>query len=83
LKMDPIEGSETSANINQTLGIHPKIETVNMRIHFRVLKLSVLLFYFPSIQMFIKMTITTIKTVVRIQAHCAAGFASGCCIRSC
>jgi hypothetical protein len=26
--MDPIEGSETSANINQTLGIHPKIETV-------------------------------------------------------
>jgi hypothetical protein len=27
--MDPIEGSETSANINQTLGIHPKIETVN------------------------------------------------------
>jgi hypothetical protein len=29
LKMDPIEGSEMSANINQTLGIHPKIETVN------------------------------------------------------
>jgi hypothetical protein len=29
LKMDPTEGSETSANINQTLGIHPKIETVN------------------------------------------------------
>jgi hypothetical protein len=29
LKMDPIEGSETSANINQKLGIHPKIETVN------------------------------------------------------
>jgi hypothetical protein len=28
--MDPIEGSETSANINQTLGIHPKIETVNV-----------------------------------------------------
>jgi hypothetical protein len=27
--MDPIEGSETSSNINQTLGIHPKIETVN------------------------------------------------------
>jgi hypothetical protein len=26
--MDLIEGSETSANINQTLGIHPKIETV-------------------------------------------------------
>jgi hypothetical protein len=31
LKMDPIEGSETSANINQTLGIHPKIETVNSK----------------------------------------------------
>jgi hypothetical protein len=30
LKMDPIEGSETSANINQTLGIHPKIETVKI-----------------------------------------------------
>jgi hypothetical protein len=29
LKMDLIEGSETSANINQTLGIHPKVETVN------------------------------------------------------
>jgi hypothetical protein len=29
MKMDTIEGSETSANINQTLGIHPKIETVN------------------------------------------------------
>jgi hypothetical protein len=27
--MDLIQGSETSANINQTLGIHPKIETVN------------------------------------------------------
>jgi hypothetical protein len=26
--MDLKEGSETSANINQTLGIHPKIETV-------------------------------------------------------
>jgi hypothetical protein len=33
LKMDLIEGSETSANINQMLGIHPKIETVNMN-HF-------------------------------------------------
>jgi hypothetical protein len=30
LKMDLIEGSETSANINQTLGIHPKTETVNL-----------------------------------------------------
>jgi hypothetical protein len=28
LKMDPTESSETSANINQTLGIHPKVETV-------------------------------------------------------
>jgi hypothetical protein len=27
--MDPTEGSETSSNINQTLGIHPKVETVN------------------------------------------------------
>jgi hypothetical protein len=26
--MDPTEGSETSANINQTLGIHPKVETI-------------------------------------------------------
>jgi hypothetical protein len=29
LKMDPPDGSETSANINQTLEIHPKVETVN------------------------------------------------------
>jgi hypothetical protein len=29
LKMDLIEGSETSANINQMLGIHPKVDTVN------------------------------------------------------
>jgi hypothetical protein len=29
LKMYPTEGSETSANINQTLEIHPKVETVN------------------------------------------------------
>jgi hypothetical protein len=28
--MDLIEGSETSANINQTLGIHPKIEAVSI-----------------------------------------------------
>jgi hypothetical protein len=27
--MDPTEVAETSANINQTLGIHPKVETVN------------------------------------------------------
>jgi hypothetical protein len=26
LKMDPIEGSETSANINLTLGIHSKLK---------------------------------------------------------
>jgi hypothetical protein len=52
--MDLIEGSETSAHINQTLGIHPKIETVNTE-HSESLKsrrLSVLasgprgLFYF-------------------------------------
>jgi hypothetical protein len=30
LEMDPTEGSETSANINQTLGIHPKVETVSI-----------------------------------------------------
>jgi hypothetical protein len=29
LKMDLTEGSETSANINQKLGIHPKVDTVN------------------------------------------------------
>jgi hypothetical protein len=34
LKMDLIEGSETSANINQTLGIHLKIETVNFCVVF-------------------------------------------------
>jgi hypothetical protein len=27
--MDPTEGSETLANINQTLEIHQKVETVN------------------------------------------------------
>jgi hypothetical protein len=27
--MDLTEGSETSANINQTLGKHPKVNTVN------------------------------------------------------
>jgi hypothetical protein len=35
LKMDLTEGSETSANINQTLGIHQKVDTVN--IYFAVL----------------------------------------------
>jgi hypothetical protein len=29
LKMDLTEGSETSANINQALGKHPKVSTVN------------------------------------------------------
>jgi hypothetical protein len=29
LKMDLTEGSETSANIRQTLGKHPKVDTVN------------------------------------------------------
>jgi hypothetical protein len=33
--MDLIEGSETSANINQTLGIHQKIETVNGEFMFQ------------------------------------------------
>jgi hypothetical protein len=28
-RVKEIQGSETSVNINQTLGIHPKIETVN------------------------------------------------------
>jgi hypothetical protein len=39
--MDLIEGSETSANINQTLGIHPKIETVNTE-HSESLKSRIL-----------------------------------------
>jgi hypothetical protein len=30
LSLCSVEGSETSANINQTLGIHPKIETVKV-----------------------------------------------------
>jgi hypothetical protein len=53
--MDPTEGSETSANINQTLGIHPNIETVNAehseslksRI-FEVLHNSVILAFFTE-----------------------------------
>jgi hypothetical protein len=36
LKRDLIEGSETSANINQTLGIHPKIETVKNKIYIYI-----------------------------------------------
>jgi hypothetical protein len=35
--MDSTEGFETSANINQTLGIHPKVETVNTE-HSEILK---------------------------------------------
>jgi O-acetylhomoserine/O-acetylserine sulfhydrylase-like pyridoxal-dependent enzyme len=31
LKMDLTEGSETSANINQTLGKHPKVDTVKYK----------------------------------------------------
>jgi hypothetical protein len=30
LKMDLTEGTETSANINQTLGKHPRADTVNI-----------------------------------------------------
>jgi hypothetical protein len=40
--MDPTEGSETSANINQTLGIHPKVETVNIE-HSESLKSRIVL----------------------------------------
>jgi hypothetical protein len=40
LKMDPTEGSETSANINQTLGIHPKVETVNIQYLFSPLSMQ-------------------------------------------
>jgi hypothetical protein len=32
--MDLTEGSETSANINQTLGKHPKVNTVNNGMNF-------------------------------------------------
>jgi hypothetical protein len=32
--MDLTEGSETSANINQTLGIHPNVDTVNYQFQF-------------------------------------------------
>jgi hypothetical protein len=33
--MDLIEGTETSANVNQPLGIHPKIETVKGYSNYR------------------------------------------------
>jgi hypothetical protein len=42
-----IEGSETSANINQTLGIHPKIETVNTE-HSESLKSIIISHYFRT-----------------------------------
>jgi hypothetical protein len=42
--MDPTEGSETSANINQTLGIHPKVETVNTE-HSESLKSRIIHLY--------------------------------------
>jgi hypothetical protein len=41
LKMDLTEGSETSANINQTLGKHPKVNTVNTE-HSESLKSKIL-----------------------------------------
>jgi hypothetical protein len=41
--MDLTEGSETSANINQTLGKHPKVDTVNTE-HSESLKSRTLLF---------------------------------------
>jgi hypothetical protein len=47
--MDLIEGSETSANINQTLGIHPKIETVNTE-HSESLKSRILNIYSTNIR---------------------------------
>jgi hypothetical protein len=31
LKMDLTEGSETSANINQTPGNHPKVDILNVQ----------------------------------------------------
>jgi hypothetical protein len=39
LKMDLTEGSETSANIKQTLGKHPKVDTVNVLFFIIVKKL--------------------------------------------
>jgi hypothetical protein len=43
LKMDPTEGSKMLANINQTLGIHPKVETVNTE-HSESLKSGICMF---------------------------------------
>jgi hypothetical protein len=46
--MDLTEGSETSANINQTLGKHPKVNTVYNRICFRRKKAMQYLSVLPS-----------------------------------
>jgi hypothetical protein len=40
--MDLTEGSETSANINQTPGIHPKFDTVNTE-HSKSLKSRIMI----------------------------------------
>jgi hypothetical protein len=47
LKMDLTEGSETSANINQTPGNHPKFDTVNTE-HGESLKSRLLACYEKS-----------------------------------
>jgi hypothetical protein len=47
LKMDLTEGSETSANINQTLGKHPKVNTVDTE-HSESLKSRIEFSYFVS-----------------------------------
>jgi hypothetical protein len=44
LKMDLTEGSETSANINQTLGKHPKVNTFNTE-HSESLKSRIIHLY--------------------------------------
>jgi hypothetical protein len=46
--IDPTEGSETSANINQTLGIHQKVETVNTE-HSESLKSRITNYEFPGL----------------------------------
>jgi hypothetical protein len=45
LKMDLTEGSETSANIKQTLGKHPKVNTVNEVIWFQIRSENVHVFH--------------------------------------
>jgi hypothetical protein len=47
--MDLTEGSETAANINQTLGIHPKVDKVNTE-HSESLKSSGIYFEDPYLQ---------------------------------